>query len=149
MTIITTSHIHYAKNWARHIQMHVLNSRHVIWCLDRGGCVEQLKAAGFHAKYLSSIDNGWRSVKSWVGVAKFIGALVLLQKGEHVIVTDADFVVRKDVTELLNGRHDIEMQGGLVSDADLWKHFYDTKAYRHVLCIGFMSMLPTDVNVKF
>jgi hypothetical protein len=113
----------------------VPNARYVVFCLDKD-CVKQLGAAGVKAEYLQAVDDGWRAVKTWFGVAKFLGALELLERGEHAIVTDGDFVLRKDVTKLLRYEHDIEMQGGIFKDDELWRHFYEPKAYNSVLCIG-------------
>ena len=149
MSCTTSSHVLYARNWAQQLVAHVPGARHLIWCLDKEGCLPPLRGAGLNAEYLASVDDGWRTVKTWFGVAKFIGALELIERGEHVIVTDGDFVVRKDVTNLLHHTHDIEMQGGIFKDADLWRHFYSPKAYNSVLCIGFLSMLPTAPNVAF
>lgn len=148
ISCITTSHLEYGINWANQVRKSVPEARYLIWCLDKP-CARRLQKRGYTAEYLSEIDDGWRGVQTWYGVAKFLGALTLLKRGEHVIVTDGDFVLRKNVLNLLTGEHDIEMQGGLRLDADLWKHFYDKSAYDSVLCIGFMSVRPSSRSIDF
>ena len=148
-SFVTSTHVNYGMNWADQIIKHVPGARYNIFCLDHD-CVQLLRSKGYQAEYLTEVDyNGLREVRTWYGVAKFVAALRLLERGEHIVVTDADFVVRKNVLELLTQRFDIEMQGGLWSDRDLWKHFYDPSAYDSVLCIGFMYMKPTENNVNF
>jgi len=148
ISCITSTHIDYGINWAEQIKKHIPRARYIIFCLDQA-CEPLLQSKGYHAEYLREVDDGWRDVRTWYGVAKFLGALKLLERGEHIIVSDADFVVRQNVLELLNGQHDIEMQGGLWTDKDLWNHFYDKSAYNSVLCIGFMHMKPSEENKNF
>ena len=145
LTVVTFSKWKFAANWVLAVKAAIPGVDYRIVCLDPR-CVDVLSAT-YHT-VLENVTAG--SDGNLIKDAALTVALKYLEQGRHVVLTDGDFVVRKDVNALLSpGVYDIEVQGDIWTPEDLITQFFDLKAYQAVLNIGFLSMRPSPATVNF